>query len=242
MVIDERMHAIRERRIAKARRGEPEWTVRTDRVNRAPVTEPRNDNLGELGKNLVDLERRVEHRARPCEVLLLCDVGVYWFHRACHHFDFLWRFHAVHHSAEHLDWVAAHREHPIDGLATQLVCNVPAFALGFPMETLAAVIALRSMWGIFIHSNVRLPLGPLRVLLGSPQLHHWHHARLRSTTQNFANLAPWVDVVFGTYHHPKAGEAYPIGLTEPFPKSWLGQLLHPLRVRPASALREEKSA
>ena len=163
------------------------------------------------------------------EVLLLCDIGVYWFHRACHRFDFLWRFHAVHHSAEHLDWVAAHREHPLDGLVTQLVCNVPAFALGFPMETLAAVIALRSLWGIFIHSNVRLPLGPLHVLLGSPALHHWHHAKLRTKAQNFANLAPWVDVLFGTYHRPQGEETYPIGLSEEFPRSWLGQILHPIR-------------
>jgi sterol desaturase/sphingolipid hydroxylase (fatty acid hydroxylase superfamily) len=47
-------------------------------------------------------------------VVLGGDLCVYWFHRACHRFDFLWRFHRVHHSPTHLDWLAAHREHPLD--------------------------------------------------------------------------------------------------------------------------------
>ncbi|AEI66285.1 sterol desaturase family protein [Corallococcus macrosporus] len=95
------------------------------------------------------------------EAVVLCDVLVYGFHRLSHQVDFLWRFHAVHHSAEHLDWLAAHREHPVDGLLTQLVVNLPAMLMGFPLTTLAMLIAFRGMWAIFIHSNVRLPLGPL---------------------------------------------------------------------------------
>src|SRR4051794_40381643 len=37
--------------------------------------------------------------------VLLGDVTVYWFHRACHASSLLWRFHAVHHSSEELDWL-----------------------------------------------------------------------------------------------------------------------------------------
>jgi sterol desaturase/sphingolipid hydroxylase (fatty acid hydroxylase superfamily) len=32
---------------------------------------------------------------------------------------FLWRFHAVHHSTEQMDWVAAGRLHPLDSAFTQ---------------------------------------------------------------------------------------------------------------------------
>ena len=46
---------------------------------------------------------------------LLGDLLIYWGHRLQHHSALLWRFHAVHHSAEHLDWLAAHREHPPAG-------------------------------------------------------------------------------------------------------------------------------
>src|SRR5207249_1584974 len=40
------------------------------------------------------------------EVVLLSDFCIYWGHRLQHRVGFLWRFHAVHHSAEHLDWLA----------------------------------------------------------------------------------------------------------------------------------------
>ena len=86
-------------------------------------------------------------------VVMLGDICVYWFHRACHALPLLWRFHAVHHSAEHLDWLAAHREHPVDGLLTQLAVNAPALVLGFSLGQVAWLIALRGMWAIFVHSN-----------------------------------------------------------------------------------------
>ncbi len=172
------------------------------------------------------------------EVLAFADLGVYWFHRACHRHALLWRFHAVHHSAEHLDWVAAHREHPLDGVATQLVVNLPAFVLGFDLHAIGWAIALRGMWGLFIHSNVRLPVGPLKYVLGAPELHHWHHARVERTEHNFANLAPWCDLLFGTYHWPEGPETYPLGLTEPFPRSYLGQLVEPML--PAAVVRWAK--
>jgi sterol desaturase/sphingolipid hydroxylase (fatty acid hydroxylase superfamily) len=172
--------------------------------------------------------------------VLLGDLCVYWFHRACHAFEPLWRFHAVHHSAEHLDFLAAHREHPLDGIGTQLCANLPAFVLGFDPMSLAALIAFRGMWAIFVHSNVRLPPGPLRVLFGAPELHHWHHARVDRTEHNFANVAPWLDVIFGTYHCPEGPETYPLGLTEPWPRGYLSQLAHPFVVLGARATRAWK--
>jgi sterol desaturase/sphingolipid hydroxylase (fatty acid hydroxylase superfamily) len=165
--------------------------------------------------------------AQIAAAVALGDLAVYWFHRACHAFEPLWHFHAVHHSAEHLDFLAAHREHPLDGILTQLCVNLPAFAMGFPLHHIAGFLALRGVWAVFIHANVRLPLGPLRWVLGAPERHHWHHARVERTRHNFSNLAPWVDVLFGTYHRPEGPETYPLGLTGAWPKGYLAQLLHP---------------
>ena len=159
---------------------------------------------------------------------VLGDLLVYWGHRACHSVPLLWRFHAVHHSAEHLDWIAAHREHPLDGIFTQLLMNLPALALGVSMEAMAPLVVFRGMWAVLIHSNVKLPLGPVGFIFGDPALHHWHHARV-ITRHNFANLAPWMDWIFGTYHRPEGEERYPLGLIDPFPKSYLGQLAAPFR-------------
>lgn len=111
------------------------------------------------------------------EVVVLSDLFIYWAHRFQHHNPFLWRFHKVHHSAEHLDWLAAHREHPLDSIYTIGIINLPAFIMNFELSLIVGLIAFRGIWAIYIHSNVRLPIGKLRILIGAPELHHWHHAQ-----------------------------------------------------------------
>lgn len=161
------------------------------------------------------------------EVIVLSDFIIYWGHRLQHKVDFLWRFHKVHHSAEHMDWLAAHREHPIDSIYTICLINLPAFIFGFPLETITWLIAFRGIWAIYIHSNVRLSLGPLRMIIGSPELHHWHHD-LNRDRGNYANISPLMDIIFGTYTCPNH-EPEKFGIHENFPKNYLGQLAQPLR-------------
>lgn len=160
------------------------------------------------------------------EVIVLSDLLIYWGHRLQHTIPFLWRFHKVHHSAERLDWLAAHREHPIDSIYTVGLINLPMFILGFPMEVLAGVIAFRGIWAIYIHSNVRLSIGPLKKIIGSPELHHWHH-HLDRDAGNYANISPLMDIIFGTYtcpdHEPEA-----VGIREDFAKTYVGQMVEPV--------------
>jgi sterol desaturase/sphingolipid hydroxylase (fatty acid hydroxylase superfamily) len=160
------------------------------------------------------------------EVLLMSDFLIYWGHRLQHNVGFLWRFHKVHHSAEHLDWLAAHREHPLDTIYTVGIINLPAFILGFPLETIAGIIAFRGIWAIYIHSNVRLSLGPIRMLIGAPELHHWHHD-LDRKAGNYANISPLMDVIFGTYVCPDH-EPERFGIKEKFPQNYIGQMVQPL--------------
>jgi sterol desaturase/sphingolipid hydroxylase (fatty acid hydroxylase superfamily) len=160
------------------------------------------------------------------EVLFFSDLLIYWGHRLQHKVDFLWRFHKVHHSAEHLDWLAAHREHPVDSVYTIGLINLPAFIMGFNLEVLAVVIAFRGIWAIYIHSNVRLPLGPLKILIGSPELHHWHHD-IERDAGNYANISPLMDKLFGTYVCP-GKEPEQFGIKEDFPKNYAGQMLKPM--------------
>ena len=163
------------------------------------------------------------------EVLVLSDFLIYWGHRLQHNVDFLWRFHKVHHSAEHLDWLAAHREHPLDSIYTIGLINLPAFIMGFPLESIAGVIAFRGIWAIYIHSNVRLPLGPLKIFIGAPELHHWHHD-LDRRAGNYANISPIMDVIFGTYTCPDK-EPEKFGIKEESPKTYIGQLIEPMLPR-----------
>src|SRR5882672_10840718 len=164
---------------------------------------------------------------QAAEVIFFSDLLIYWGHRLQHRVGFLWRFHSIHHSAEHLDWLAAHREHPLDTVYTMGLINLPAFVMGFPMETIAGLLAFRGLWAIYIHSNVRLPIGPFRMLIGAPELHHWHHSREREAG-NYANISPLMDLLFGTYRCP-SHEPEALGVSEPVPKSYVGQLSHPFR-------------
>jgi sterol desaturase/sphingolipid hydroxylase (fatty acid hydroxylase superfamily) len=176
--------------------------------------------------------------AQAIAIVLLSDIVIYWGHRLQHRVAFLWRFHSVHHSSEHLDWLAAHREHPLDSIYTVGLINLPALLLGFPLETLAGFITFRGLWAIYIHSNVRLPIGPLRYLVGSPQIHHWHHDRDRDAG-NYANLSPLMDLIFGTYHCPDV-EPESFGLHEPAPTSYLGHMLRPLGIAPRRWRRRDQ--
>ena len=109
------------------------------------------------------------------------------------------------------------------GQLDMLLTNIPVIILGFPMETLAGVVAFRSIWAVYIHSNVRLPIGPLRWFIGAPELHHWHHDR-NQHAGNYANPSPLMDILFGTYtcpdHEPEA-----FGIEEQTSDNYVGQIL-----------------
>src|SRR5262249_5639477 len=129
-----------------------------------------------------DLRGAVAHQPwwlQAVEAVLASDLFMYWGHRLQHRVLFLWRFHAVHPSPEPMDLLAGPREPPVDSIYTMTLINLPPMVLGFPLETIAGFLLLRGVWAAYIHSNVRLPIGPLRWLLGGPELHHWHHYRDR---------------------------------------------------------------
>ena len=186
-----------------------------------------NDGL----RTVIPASFRLNVAAQPwwlqaIEVVVLSDFFVYWGHRLQHRVSFLWRFHAVHHSAEHLDWLAAHREHPLDTIYTMGLINLPALIFGFPLETLIGFITFRGIWAIYIHSNVRLPTGPLKILFGAPELHHWHHDSTRDAG-NYANVSPLMDLLFGTYRCPDH-EPERLGLSEPGSTTYLNSMIRPL--------------
>jgi sterol desaturase/sphingolipid hydroxylase (fatty acid hydroxylase superfamily) len=180
---------------------------------------------------LITFQRAVAEQPlwlQAAQAVLLGDLLIYWAHRFSHRVEWLWRFHRVHHTAEHLDWLAAYREHPLDGLYSQFWINLPGILMGFPIELIGGIVVFRSMWGVFIHSNVKLPIGWLRFVTGSPELHHWHHDRTHGGRCNFANLMPLMDLIFGTYRHPPAEAEAALGVQEVVPRNYLGQLLYPM--------------
>jgi sterol desaturase/sphingolipid hydroxylase (fatty acid hydroxylase superfamily) len=162
----------------------------------------------------------------------LGDLGIYTIHRLAHTVPLLWRFHAVHHSAEEMDWLVAVRNHPVDLLLFRIASIGPLVALHVTPAAMAAFIAVFAWQSWLAHANVRLPYGPLRWLLVSPEFHHWHHAAERDAhDHNYANVLAIWDVLFGTVFLPRGRQPARYGVEERVPAGWVGRFVHPFRPR-----------
>ncbi|HVO96573.1 MAG TPA: sterol desaturase family protein [Bryobacteraceae bacterium] len=173
---------------------------------------------------------------RLAGALLVGEIGSYWAHRWSHQIPFLWRFHAVHHSAEEIDWLVNSRAHPVDIVFTRLCSVIPMYALGLaqPMANQVDMVPvlvtiLGTIWGFFIHANVNWRLGWFEWLVASPAFHHWHHTNDSPDVidKNYAAMLPWLDKCFGTFYLPKRWPAR-YGTDTPVARDLTGQLLNPL--------------
>jgi lathosterol oxidase len=162
-------------------------------------------------------------------VLLVADFTQYWVHRAFHAIPFLWRFHAIHHSAEAMDWLAGSRLHLVDAVVTRGLTYVPIYVLGFSDVAMAAYVVIVVVQATFIHANVRWEFPGLRRLVATPCFHHWHHAaEPEAVDKNFSVHAPLWDWLFGTLYLPGRWPSR-YGLCGPndVPASWALQFAYP---------------
>ncbi len=172
--------------------------------------------------------------------LVLGEIGFYWGHRWSHEIPLLWRFHAIHHSAEHLDFLVNTRAHPVDMVFTRLCGLVPLYIVGLaaPARGSASlmpvlIVLIGTVWGFFIHSNVRWRFGPLEWLIASPAFHHWHHTNDGPAVinKNYAPMLPGVDRLFGTLHLPPGEQPRTYGIDQTVSTTLLGQLAEPFLPR-----------
>jgi len=142
--------------------------------------------------------------------LLVADLAQYWVHRAFHRVPWLWRFHAVHHSLESMDWIAGSRLHLVDVIVTRGLVLLPLIVLGFDNRAIYAYLALVSFHAVFIHANFAPRAAWLERWIAMPRFHHWHHAiEAEAIDRNFAVHLPIIDRWFGTHHLP--ADAWPRG-------------------------------
>ena len=107
---------------------------------------------------------------------MVADLAEYVVHRTFHGVPWLWRFHAIHHSAQAMDWLAGSRLHLLDIVVTRGLSFVPLYLLGFSPPALYAYLVFVSFHAVFIHANVRFRFKPIEWLVVTPRFHHWHHA------------------------------------------------------------------
>src|ERR1019366_10643417 len=105
--------------------------------------------------------------------------------------------------------------------------------LGAPQSVQGTLVAtvimlIMTLWGFFIHANIRWRYGPLEWLIATPGFHHWHHTRSGLRNRNYASMLPVWDRIFRTHHLPGTWpSAY--GIDEKLPHSVAGQLVYPMR-------------
>jgi sterol desaturase/sphingolipid hydroxylase (fatty acid hydroxylase superfamily) len=167
-------------------------------------------------------------------IVLVADLVQYWTHRAYHEVPTLWRLHAVHHSAKHMDWMAGSRQHTLELILTRTMVLAPIFVLGFSKNVIDAYIVIVGFQAVFNHANVSVRLGPLRYLIVTPNFHHWHHSQDdEAIDKNYAAHFAFIDHLFGTAvqsdrkwpeHYGVQGDYMPNGFWSQlkFPFTWKG--------------------
>lgn len=131
---------------------------------------------------------------------MLTSFVFYWWHRATHYSDWLWRvFHQLHHSAQRVEALTAFYAHPLDTTAAVLISTFSSYAvLGASPFAAAIALLLTGAFDLFLHSDLRTPR-LLGYFIQRPEMHTVHHARGHHA-QNYG-LPVW-DLLFGTWVNP----------------------------------------
>ena len=154
-------------------------------------------------------------------------------HIMMHRFDFLWKFHKVHHSVKEMGFAAHFHYHWMENI---LYKPLKVFAVmligGFEPEQAYLIHFLTITIGHLNHSNIKLSYGPLKYIFNNPIMHLHHHASYSSnnfkTGVNFAiSLSIW-DYIFKTNYIPNENGNTKLGYEgdQLMAKSFIGQLFY----------------
>ena len=161
---------------------------------------------------------------------------VQWFtHVLLHQFEFLWRFHKVHHSVKEMGFAAHLRYHWMENILYKPLKTIGVMLLGgFEPEQAFIVHFVAIAIGHLNHANLKITWGPFKYILNNPVMHLYHHAYTIPAGKNGINygisLSLW-DYLFKTNHIPDTNGAIELGFKgdQEFPKSFMGQITYGFR-------------
>lgn len=132
---------------------------------------------------------------------ILASFFQYFWHRAEHASNFLWRvFHQLHHSPSRIDLLATDYTHPLDHIVYTLFNSLAAVVVfGLDDVGIAWSVFIYGVNNYYAHCNIRSPQW-LGLVLQRPEMHRVHH-RQGHHAQNYG--FPVWDVMFGTFANPK---------------------------------------
>lgn len=133
----------------------------------------------------------------------------YWWHRARHDSEFLWRVcHQIHHSPARIELWTAFYKHPVEIAADSVLASALMFSLLGASTRAGLWFNVFAVLGeYFYHCNLRTPRW-LGYFLQRPEHHSIHH-QLDVHAFNYGDIT-WWDRLFGTFREaeefaPKCG-------------------------------------
>ena len=125
----------------------------------------------------------------------------YWWHRARHESDWLWRiFHQIHHSPQRIEVITSFYKHPVEMVVNSIIGSLLVYAtLGLSPEAGAVYTLCTALGEFFYHTSVRTPRW-VGWFFQRPEMHRIHHQQGRHRN-NYGDIV-WWDWLFGTYENP----------------------------------------
>ena len=136
--------------------------------------------------------------------LLLMDlIGAWLVHFVEHKVKWMWQFHLIHHTDQHVDTTTANRHHPGESVFRFVFTTMAVIIVGAPMWIVFLYQTLSVVLTQFNHSNVKMPVwldNALVLVICTPNMHRvHHHYRMPYTDSNYGNIFSFWDRLFGTY-------------------------------------------
>jgi sterol desaturase/sphingolipid hydroxylase (fatty acid hydroxylase superfamily) len=169
---------------------------------------------------------RLPEPARSLAALALMDYTFYWWHRWMHENNFLWRFHAAHHTDLDLDVSTSARFHFVEYALSAPYRAAQILVIGASPIAAAAFETVIMLSAEFHHSNLRMSVETERRLnwfFVSPRMHAIHHSIIEAeTNSNFGSTLTIWDALHDTLKLDVEQDTIIIGLASHRDESELG--------------------
>jgi sterol desaturase/sphingolipid hydroxylase (fatty acid hydroxylase superfamily) len=135
--------------------------------------------------------------------IFFCYLGLdflyYAKHRFLHETELGWSIHEVHHSSPELNLTSSIRSGWIQRFIDDAFYS-PLVLFGFSPIVVLLIADINLFSQFWVHTRVRLWLGPLEGIINTPSAHRVHHAAERQyANKNYGSTFIFWDRLFGTY-------------------------------------------
>lgn len=169
--------------------------------------------------------------------IIVADFGITLCHYASHRVEWLWRFHAPHHSVTRMYGFNSLIKHPVHQTLETAAGTTPLVLLGMPLEVGVLLGFAITVQLLLQHSNADMRIGPLRHVLALAPLHRFHHQRWAGIGDvNFGLFTNLWDHLLGTaaYEPEKRFTSADLGIGKQpnYPVGYFAQLAAPFQAQP----------